>query len=50
MIVGFGIPMSNRSPFAAAFALDRAAAARPTGGMMMTIIITTTTHMRGADG
>ena len=41
--------MSNRSPLAASFALDRAAAARTIGGMMMTIIITTT-RMRGADG
>jgi hypothetical protein len=41
--------MSNRSPFAAPFALDRATAARAIGGMMMTIIITTT-RTRGADG
>lgn len=41
--------MSSRSPFAAPFALDRAAAARVNGGMMMTIIITTT-PMWGADG
>jgi hypothetical protein len=49
MIVGFGIPMSNRSPFAVSFAPDRAAAPRAIGGMMMTIIMTTT-PMRGADG